>query len=47
MIGRILARLRRTGELGEPVYAIRRRMRSWRRPYAIRKPGRLADRAPG
>jgi len=39
MVGRILARLRRSGELREPA---RRRMsvqqRRWRRPYAIRKP---------
>jgi transposase InsO family protein len=38
MIGRILARLRRSGDLREPLRSIRRRMRSWRRPYAIRKP---------
>jgi putative transposase len=39
MIGRILGRLRRSGELHEPA---RRRMsvqqRRWQRPYAIRKP---------
>jgi len=39
MVGRILARLRRSGELREPA---RRRMsvqqRRWRRPYAIRRP---------
>ena len=39
MVGRILGRLRRTGELREPA---RRRMgvrqRRWQRPYAIRKP---------
>ena len=39
MVGRILARLRRSGELREPR---RRRMsvqqRRWQRPYAIRKP---------
>jgi putative transposase len=39
MIGRILGRLRRSGELREPA---RRRMsvrqRRWQRPYAIRKP---------
>lgn len=38
MIGRILDRLRRSGDLREPRRAIRRRMRGWRRPYAIRKP---------
>jgi transposase InsO family protein len=38
MIGRILDRLRRSGDLREPLRSIRRRMRSWRRPYAVRKP---------
>jgi putative transposase len=38
MVGRILARLRRSGDLREPRHSIRRRMRAWRRPYAIRKP---------
>jgi transposase InsO family protein len=38
MVGRILARLRRSGDLREPVHAIRRRMRAWRRPYAVRQP---------
>lgn len=39
MVGRILARLARTGELGEPrVRRISTRHRSWRRPYAVRKP---------
>lgn len=47
MIGRILARLRHTGELREPLYAIRRRMRSWRRPYAIRKPAGWTVERPG
>jgi putative transposase len=47
MIGRILSRLRRTGELREPIYAIRRRMRSWRRPYAIRKPADWTVERPG
>lgn len=47
MIGRILVRLRHTGELREPVYAIRRRMRAWRRPYAIRKPAGWAVERPG
>jgi transposase InsO family protein len=40
MVGRILVRLRRSGELREP--ARRRRMsvrqRRWQRPYAVRKP---------
>lgn len=47
MIGRILARLRLTGDLREPVYAIRRRMRSWRRPYAIRQPAGWTVERPG
>jgi len=47
MVGRILARLRRTGEVREPVYAIRRRMRAWRRPYAIRKPAGWTVSRPG
>ena len=48
MVGRILARLRRSGELREPV---RRRMgvqqRRWRRPYAIRKPADWPVERPG
>lgn len=48
MVGRILARLRRSGELHEPR---RRRMRvhqrRWRRPYAIRKPADWAVERPG
>lgn len=48
MVGRILARLRRSGELREPR---RRRMsvsqRRWRRPYAIRKPADWAVERPG
>lgn len=47
MVGRILTRLRRSGELREPAYAIRRRMRSWRRPYAIRKPADWTVERPG
>ena len=39
MIGRILARLLRTGELREPRWRrISARKRAWRRPHAIRKP---------
>jgi transposase InsO family protein len=49
MVGRILARLRRSGELHEP--AVRRRMsvrqRRWSRPYAIRKPATWAVERPG
>lgn len=48
MVGRILARLRRTGELHEPR---RRRMsvhqRRWARPYAIRKPADWVVERPG
>jgi transposase InsO family protein len=47
MVGRILARLRRAGELREPVHAVRRRMRAWRRPYAIRKPSGWPVERPG
>ena len=48
MIGRILARLRRSGELREPV--ARRmsvRQRRWTRPYAIRKPADWPVERPG
>lgn len=49
MVGRILARLRRTGELHEPSH--RRRMsvtqRRWARPYAIRKPAAWTVERPG
>jgi transposase InsO family protein len=39
MVGRILVRLRRSGELREPIgRRISARKRHWRRPYAIRKP---------
>ncbi len=48
MVGRILARLRRSGELHEPR---RRRMsvhqRRWQRPYAIRKPADWTVSRPG
>jgi transposase len=48
MVGRILARLRRSGELPEPT---RRRMgvhrRRWTRPYAIRKPAGWTVERPG
>jgi putative transposase len=48
MVGRILRRLLRAGDLGEPV---RRRMsvrqRRWQRPYAIRKPADWAVERPG
>jgi putative transposase len=49
MIGRILARLRRSGELREPLN--RRRMsvhqRRWARPYAVRKPATWVVERPG
>jgi putative transposase len=49
MIGRILARLRRSGELREPIN--RRRMsvhqRRWQRPYAVRKPADWVVERPG
>ena len=48
MVGRILGRLRATGELGTPA---RRRMgvhrRRWARPYAIRRPAGWAVERPG
>ena len=47
MVGRILERLRRSGDLREPLRSIRRRMRSWRRPYAVRKPAGWAVERPG
>ena len=49
MIGRILLRLRRSGELREPLQ--RRRMsvrqRRWQRPYAIRRPAGWVVERPG
>jgi transposase InsO family protein len=49
MIGRILARLRHSGELREP--AVRRRMsvhgRRWARPYAVRRPADWVVERPG
>lgn len=48
MVGRILARLRRSGELREPIgRRISARKRSWRRPYAIRKPREWPVERPG
>jgi len=48
MVGRILDRLRRTGELGEPRRrAISARKRSWRRPHAVRKPAGFVAARPG
>ncbi len=49
MVGRILGRLQRTGELGEPQAGrrISARKRPWRRPYAIRKPAGWPVARPG
>jgi putative transposase len=49
MVGRILARLRRTGELHEPRHPRRMsvRQRRWARPYAIRKPAAWVVERPG
>ena len=48
MVGRILARLRHTGELREPARrAISARRRTWRRPYAVRKPAGFRATVPG
>ena len=46
-VGRILARLAQTGELREPGRTIRVRRRTWRRPYAVRKPADWAIERPG
>lgn len=46
-VGRILARLRRSGELREPLVRARRRQRRPPRPYAVRKPWGLRVVAPG
>ena len=48
MIGRILDRLRATGELAEPRRrAISARKRRWRRPHAVRKPAGWVTERPG
>jgi putative transposase len=48
MVGRILLRLRHTGELREPAHRrISARKRSWRRPYAVRKPVGFVAAEPG
>jgi transposase InsO family protein len=49
MVGRILARLRRSGDLREPVHRRRMRVhqRRWRRPYATRKPADWTVARPG
>jgi transposase InsO family protein len=48
MVGRILERLRSTGELREPRRrAISARKRAWRRPHAVRKPASWVTARPG
>ena len=48
MVGRILGRLRRSGELREPrVRRMSVRQRRWSRPYAIRKPVDWSVERPG
>jgi transposase InsO family protein len=48
MVGRILKRLRATGELREPAHRrISARKRAWRRPHAVRKPRDFAAARPG
>jgi len=48
MVGRILERLRRTGELREPARRrISARRRAWRRPHAVRKPRDFVAARPG
>src|SRR3990172_11445476 len=48
MVGRILLRLRRSGELREPRgRGISARKRAWRRPHAVRKPADFVARRPG
>jgi putative transposase len=48
MVGRVIARLRRSGELVEPVgRRISARKRRWPRPYAVRKPRDYVARRPG
>jgi transposase InsO family protein len=47
MVGRILRRLRATGQLLEPPNSLRPAKRCWTRPYGIRKPADYAVSAPG
>lgn len=48
MVGRILERLRATGELREPAHRrISARRRAWRRPHAMRKPRDFTAARPG
>jgi transposase InsO family protein len=47
MVGRILRRLRTTGQLLEPPNRVRTAKRCWTRPYGVRKPADYAVSAPG
>jgi len=47
MVGRMLTRLRRSGQLHEPVRLRRRRSSSGRRPHAVRKPKEYVAARPG
>jgi putative transposase len=47
MVGRILGRLRATGELREPIRRGIARKRAWRRPHAVRKPAGFVAARPG
>jgi len=47
MVGRILRRLRATGQLLEPPRRMRAERRCWTRPYGIRKPADYVVSAPG
>jgi transposase InsO family protein len=47
MVGRILRRLRTTGQLLEPPRRVRTGQRGWTRPYGTRKPADYAVTAPG
>lgn len=46
-VGRILAHLKRTGQLKEPLRRTTARRRSWKRQYATRKPRSYEARQPG
>jgi transposase InsO family protein len=47
MVGRILSRLKRSGQLHEPIRLRRRRGHSSRRPHAVRKPRGYTAQVPG
>jgi transposase InsO family protein len=46
-VGRILRRLKLTGQLKEPLRRLSRRLRRWKRQYATRKPRDYQPQAPG